>query len=47
MFFGLIWFILRCFEKLRDGDANCGLMLMAAVEMFVELIIFAVWLNGG
>lgn len=45
MFFGTMFFILRCYGK-TTSDLSAGLLTLAGVEMAVELGIFGVWLNG-
>lgn len=46
MFFLLFLFIQTISGKLGPSEWRAGLTIISAVELFVELMIFACWLNG-
>jgi hypothetical protein len=44
MFFGLLWFLALITKRLAYSD-GFGVLTFGAFELFVELMIFATWLN--
>lgn len=45
MFFGILWFIIVANDWLPHKDSRPFCLLIAAIELLVELLIFNYWLN--